>query len=224
MWCLFWRLGRHECAHGFAENGVSDAVGGHQIEDDDGDFVVHAEGEGGGVHDLQALREGFRVRDSVVPSRGGVFFWVCRVDAVDFRCLKDDFGANLARAECGGGIGREEGVARAGDEDDDAALLEMAHGFSANEGFCDALDGYRGLDSCGDAQGLQLALQGHAIDDRCEHAHVVSGGPLHAFVAGGEASPDVSTADDDGCLDAHLVHFLNLAGDAGYDSWGDAFG
>ena len=44
---VFVELGSHEGTDGFSEDGVSDAVGGHQIEDDDGHFVVHAEGEGG---------------------------------------------------------------------------------------------------------------------------------------------------------------------------------
>ncbi len=217
-------LGSHESANGFAENGVSDAVGGHQIEDDDGHFVVHAEREGGGIHHLEAFCECLGVGDAVVTCCGGIFLGIRGVDAIDLGCLEDDFRSDFARAKRCGGIGREEGVTCAGDEDDDAALFEVAHGFSANEGFGHALDGNRGLDAGGDAEGFQLALQGHAVDDGGEHPHVVGGGSLHAFVAGGEASPDVAAADDHGCFDAHFMNFLNLSGDSGDDSGGDAFG
>ncbi len=173
---------------------------------------------------MEAFRECLGVGDSVVTRCGGVFLGVGGVDAIDFGCFENDFSSDFARAERSGGIGGKEGVSGACDEDDDAALFEVAHGFPADEGFGHALDGNSGLDAGGDAESLQLALQGHAVDDGCEHSHVVRGGSLHAFVTRGEAAPDVAAADDHGCFDAHVMNFLNLAGDSGDDSGGDAFG
>ena len=51
-----------------------------------------------------------------------------RVDAVDarVRALQDRLGADLGRAQRGGGVGREVRVAGAGREHDDPALLEVA--------------------------------------------------------------------------------------------------
>ncbi len=217
-------LGGHEGSDGFAEDRVPDAVRCHEIENDDGHFVVHAEGECGGVHHLQPFGEGFRVGDTVVPCRRRILFWIGGVDAIDLGCFEDDLGTDFTGSESGGGVCGEEGVAGSCDEDDDASLFEVSHGLSSDEGFCDALDGDGGLDAGGDSEGFQLALEGHSVDHRGEHAHVVGGGSLHALVACGESAPDVSASDDHCGFDAHGVDFLDLSCDAGDDAWGDALG
>ena len=59
--------------------------------------------------------------------RVGIERGIGGVDAVDarVRALQDRLGADLGRAQRGGGVGREVRVAGAGREDDDAALLEV---------------------------------------------------------------------------------------------------
>ncbi len=69
----------------------------------------------------QTFRERFVVADAVVALRVGIFLRIAVVDAVHFGGLENDVGAHLARAQRGGGVGGEIGIAGAGDEDDDAA-------------------------------------------------------------------------------------------------------
>ena len=47
---------------------------------------------------------------------------------------------------------------------------------------------------------LKAVLQGQAIEDRGDHAHVVGGGALHTLAAGGQSPEDVAAADHDGDL------------------------
>ena len=86
-------------------------------------------------------------------------FGVAIVDAVDLGRLQDDIGADLARAQGGGRVGGKIGIAGAGDEDDDAALLEMSNGAAQDEGLGDIFHFDRGLDARGDAALLERALQ-----------------------------------------------------------------
>ena len=58
----------------------------------------------------------------------GSVFGIAIVNAVHFRRLQNDIGANLARAERGRGVGREIGIAGAGHENDDASQLEVTDG------------------------------------------------------------------------------------------------
>ena len=65
------------------------------------------------------------------------------------------------------------------------------------------------------AERFERVLQGQAVDDRGQHAHVVGRGFLDAGVAGGELGPaeDVAAADDDGDLHAALRRLADLLGD-----------
>ena len=47
---------------------------------------------------------------------------------------------------------------------------------------------------------LQGILEGEAVHDRREHAHVVAGRPFHALGGRREAAEDVAATDDDGDL------------------------
>ena len=68
------------------------------------------------------------------------------VDALDAVLRHQDrLRADLARAQCGGGVGGEERVAGAGGEDHDAPLLQVAHRAAADVGLGDLLDRDRRL-------------------------------------------------------------------------------
>ena len=69
---------------------------------------------------------------------------------------------------------------------------------------------------------LQGVLQGEAVHDRRQHAHVVAGGPVHALGRGREAPEDVAAADDDGDLDAVGPDLADLVCDEGADRGVDA--
>ena len=72
------------------------------------------------------------------------------------------------------------------------------------------------------SQILKGAHQGHPVDHRGKHPHVVRGCTIHSTMTRSETAPDIPPPDDDGNLDPHLAdlsdgggHFLhNLGGDA----------
>ena len=99
------------------------------------------------------------------------------------------------------------GIAGAGAEDDDAALLEVADGAAPDERLGDGAHLDRRDDARDHALLLERVLQRQRVDDRREHAHVVGGGAVHAARAGRDAAEDVAAADDDGRLDAHRPGF-----------------
>src|SRR5262249_36786869 len=64
------------------------------------------------------------------------------------------------------------------------------------------------------ADAFERALQGHAVEDGGEHAHVVGGGLLDDDAAGAEllAAQKVARANDDGELHAAVVDLFDLLG------------
>ena len=129
------------------------------------------------------------------------------VDAVDagVRALQDRLGADLRRAQRGGGVGGEVRVAGAGREHDDPALLEVPDRAQRDERLGDLRHRDRGLHACRLADRLERVLQRERVDHGGEHAHVVGAGAVHAARRAGHAPPDVAAADDDRDLDAELA-------------------
>ena len=71
---------------------------------------------------------------------------------------------------------------------------------------------------------LQRVLEGQAVHDGGQHAHVVAGGPLHALGRGGQAPEDVAATDDDGHLDTGVLRLVHLVRDELADLRVDAVG
>ena len=129
---------------------------------------------------------------------------------------------DLHRAQRGGRVGREVGIAGAGREDHGAALFEVADGAAPDERLGDGahLDGRHHARH--DALLLERVLQRQGVDDRRQHAHVVAGGAVHPARAGGEPPEDVAAADDDGGLDAERLDLLHVVRDLRRDGRIDA--
>ena len=171
--------------------------------------------DGGHVHHPQIVAQHLAVRQLLVADGVRVLLGVVAVDAVDLGRLQQDVGLQLAGPQGGGGVGGHERVAGAAGEDDDAALLQVADG---SGGGCTArppLHADGRLQPRLAAEALQGVLQGQAVEDGGEHAHVVGGRLLDDVAAGGElgAAEDVAAADDDGELHALCGDALQLAGD-----------
>ena len=104
------------------------------VENHDRDLVVHAKAEGGRIHDLQPFRERFSEREAIVEFRVRVSIWVSIIYAGDFCGFQDDVGANLARPQRRGRVGRKIRITCAGGENNNATKFEMADGAAQNEG------------------------------------------------------------------------------------------
>jgi hypothetical protein len=98
-------------------------------------------------------------------------------------------------------------------EDDDPALLEVAHRPAADEGLGDRAHFDRGQDAGRDRALLERVLEREGVDDRCQHPHVVGGGAVHPAGAGGQTAEDVAAADHDRRLDAEALNFCDVFGD-----------
>lgn len=197
--------GFNECADGFASDGAGDVAGFFEVEDVDGDFVGAAEVESGGIHDGEVFFDGLIEGERFVFYGIVVDVGVFVVNAVDFGGFHDDFGIEFDGAECGGGVGGEEGVAGAGAEDDDAAFFEVTDGAAEDEGFGDGGEVDGGEYACGLAEFFEHFFDGECVDGGAEHAHAVCGGLRDEAILGEcGAADDVATADDDGDLDASL--------------------
>ena len=144
------------------------------------------------------------------------------VYAVDLGRLEQDLGVDLDRAQGGRRVGREVGIAGAGHEHDDAALLEVPDRAAADVRLGDLVHGDRGHDPGRDARALERVLEGEAVHDRGEHAHVVAGRPVHAPRRRGQPAEDVAATDHDADLDTQAVDLRDLAGDERADRRVDA--
>jgi hypothetical protein len=134
------------------------------------------------------------------------------------------FGPHLHGAQRGGRVRGEVGVAGAAGEDHRATLLEVADGPPPDEGFGDRPHLDRGEEARLDAVLFERVLQGEAVDDGGQHAHVVGRRAIHAPRARREAAKDVAAADDDTGLNAQGLDLGNVFRDAGGDRGIDAVG
>src|SRR4029450_10478827 len=96
-----------------------------KVEHDQRQLVVHAEANGGGVHDFKGLVQDREKRDVLVFLGGGILRGIGIVDAVDLRALHDDLGADLHSSKRGRGVGRKIRVAGSARENHDSFLFEM---------------------------------------------------------------------------------------------------
>src|SRR3989338_11549734 len=90
---------------------LADIAGGMQVEDQDGDVVLHAEREGAGVHELEPFVYGRHVGDVLDELHLGVLLGVAGVDAVHLGGLEDHVGVYLGGAERRRRVGGEIGIA-----------------------------------------------------------------------------------------------------------------
>src|ERR1019366_350311 len=79
------------------DEGSANVAGLHDVEHDDRQPVVHAEGDRGGVHHREATVEHFEVADLGEFHRVGMLEGIRRVDAVDtgMGALQDGFRTDL---------------------------------------------------------------------------------------------------------------------------------
>src|SRR5690349_7986821 len=183
-----------------------------QVEDDDGQVIVLAKADGGGVHHPEALLQDLHVADLV--EHLGVFDddGIGVVDAVHLGRFQDDVGLDLHRPQGSGGIRSEVRIAGAGAENDHAVFFHVADGAASDEGLGNLMHFDRRHDAAVDAALLESVLQRERVDHGGEHAHVVGGDAVHLSGLLGDAAEKISTADDDGNLYAERVDILDLGG------------
>src|SRR5688500_8744855 len=73
---------RDQRPHFFTEDDALQVMWFEQIENDDGHLVVHAETEGGRIHDLELLLQGFEIGDAREALRFRILLRITVVDAV----------------------------------------------------------------------------------------------------------------------------------------------
>src|SRR5690606_14124570 len=210
----FLCLNVYQCAFVFAAGRSLERAGLVDRKHLDGQFLIAAQREGRGVHDLEPAHDGLVEADARVARGGRILVGVGTVDAIDLGRLEHDLGADLGAAQRGGRVGGEEGVARAGRENDDLALFQVAQRLGTDVGLDHLVDVERRLHARVDVLVLEGVLQGQGIHDGGHHAHVVGGGAVHALRAGSDAPENVAATDDDGQLYAQRDHFGDLVGHA----------
>ena len=139
-----------------------------------------------------------------------VFLRVGGVDAVNACAFQHDVRFYFDAAEAGAGIGREERVARSGRHDNHFTCFHTLDGFPFIVEFADRLHADGGQYTCLYACRYQCRAQCKAVDNGCQHTHLVAFDAVETFVGAAQSAEDVAAADNDADLYAHLVYFLNL--------------
>ena len=119
--------------------------------------------------------------------------------------LEQGLGVDLGGTQGRGRVGGEERVAGAGGEDHHPALLEVAHGATADVRLGDARHLDRRLHAGRLAESFEGVLQGEGVHHRAEHADVVGLGRVHPGELALAAAPEVAAADDDGDVDVLVL-------------------
>ena len=189
----------------------------------DRQVVVHAEGERGRIHHLEAALDRLEVRHLRQEARVRVVARIAVVDALHAVLgHQDRLGADLEGTEGGRRVGGEERVPGPCCEDHDPPLFEVAHRAAADVGLGDLRDGDRGLDARVGAQSLQRVLQRKGVENRGEHPRVVGGRAIHPLRRDGHAAVEVAAADDDRELRSGAADGNDLARDRQHDAGIDA--
>src|SRR5687767_729222 len=128
----------------------------------------------------------------------------------------------IYRPQRGRRVSREERVAGSRGEDHAAALFEVPDRAATDVVLADLLHADRGHDAGVAAERLERVLQGEAVHDGREHAHVVCRDAVHARPRQAGAAEDVAAADDDRDLDVAGHDFPDLPRDALQDGRIDA--
>src|SRR3954466_6478582 len=184
------------------------------VEHVERDPALHAQRQRREVHDAEAALERLHVRDRVDELCVGVLARVGGEHALHAVLGHEDrLGVDLAGAQRGGGVGREERVAGAGREDHDAPLLEVAHRAAADVGLGDLADVERRLHARVDLELLEGVLELQRVEDDRQHPHVVGGRAVHPLGRARDAAVDVPRAEDNRDLDPAVVDALDLLGD-----------
>ena len=157
-----------------------------------------------GVSRIESLRLGMRPRIRVV-------------DPVDALRHEDHLGSDLEGSLGGGRVGGEVRQPHARPEDYDASLLQVPHRPAGHVGLRDLAHRDGGLDPGLDPGLLAEVLQGQAVHDGAEHAHVVGPGAIHASVGELGTAEVVAAADDHGHLRSTTDHVGDLRRDRGHD-------
>src|SRR5690606_15223565 len=194
----------HQCAFVFACDGTHQRARLVDRKNLDGQFLVAAQSKRRRVHDFQSADDGLVETDARIARGVGVFVGVGTVDAVDLGRLEDNLGTDFRAAQGSGRVGREEGVARTGREDDDLAFLEIAQCLGADVGFDHLVDTQGRLYAGVDAAVFERILQGKRVHDGGHHAHVVGRGAIHTLSTRGNAAEYIAASDDYGQFDAAL--------------------
>ena len=206
----------HERAE-IAVDGSTGEVALFHLENEDGHVVFHAEGHGGGIHDLEATGNDFLVGD-VVEARGGrVLDRVGRVDAVDLGGLHDDVAFAFDSAQRGTAVRREERVARTSGEDDHGTRGKELQGLAAVEEFADRFHADGGHHHGINTLLVEGVLHGEAVHHGAEHAHGIALGAVHAASRSRNAADEVAATDDESDLNALLDDGSNFACHVGED-------
>ena len=146
--------------------------------------MVAAQGQRRRIHHFEIAIDGFIEGNMFEARRGLVELRISGINAVDLGGFEHNFRFHLAATQRCRRIGRKKRIARAGAENNDLALFQITHRFAANIGFDHRFD----IDSrlhpraqSGNAHGV---LQRDRIDHRCQHAHIIGHGAIHASGTG----------------------------------------
>src|SRR6266566_5475573 len=194
-----------------------------ELENVNGEPVVHAQRERCRVHDLEAALDRLEMGEARQEPCLGIHVRVAVVDALDAVLRHQDrVGTDLQGAQRCRRVRREERIAGARGKDDDAPLLEMPDRAPPDIGLRDLPHLERRLDSRVRALPLQHVLQRERVEQRREHPGVIGGRPLHAFRRGRHAAVEVAATHDDRNPHAAGVHRRDFLGEPADDRNVDA--
>ena len=105
------------------------------IKDNDGQLVFHSEGDGGFIHDLEALRDDFKIAQFIVAHSIRMKLGITIIDTVNLGRFQENIGAYLVGSQSSAGVGCKKGIAGAAGENHNSTFFEMPNGSSADEIF-----------------------------------------------------------------------------------------
>ena len=140
-----------------------------------------------------------------------VFLRVGGIDAVHTGTLEHDVCLDFDAAQAGACIGGEERIAGTGGHDDYFAGFHALDGTPFIVEFTDGFHAHGGQYAGFYTGSHQGGTKGKAVDDGCQHAHLVAFHTVESLVGTAQSAENVSTAYHDTYLYSQSMYFLDLS-------------
>ena len=170
--------------------------------------VTHADSRQ--VHHLQSTSQHLLIGNLVKLRSRRILLRISRIHTVHTCALQHHVGLNLDATQARARICGEVRRSRTCREDAHIPLLHGLDGLPLGVELTDGLhtDGRHHLVL--HTHGPQCRTQRQRVDHRSAHTHLVALHTVEALLRARESTEDVTTANHDANLHAHLTHFLDL--------------
>lgn len=148
------------------------------------------------IHNTEILVEGLFERKNIISLSIIVFFWIFRVDTIDFGSLDDAITSEFEGSEDRCRICRKVWISSSSYRYYHSPLFKMPDRPATNKIFCNSLSWNSWHHSHRDSEVFNRLSDSDTIDDSCEHPHIIPSCPIESSSFQLNSTKDISSSND----------------------------